>query len=310
MKNIVDGSGLTVASRASGLAQAQTRLACDFLAQNNLQVNNILFLTTEGDRRLDISLSKSGGKGLFIKEIEQALLDKKADIAVHSLKDMPIKNAPGLITAGFLEAASPHDCLVSPYDSIENLPEGSVIGTSSLRRAAQLKILRTDVKFALLRGNVLTRLARLDNKEYDGIVVAAAGLDRLNINRNHFSFSVETMTPAFNQGIIALQCRADDADLIKVLNKKNATKVSFRVDWERAIAQQFNASCDSAFGIYADVLSIDPLSVDLTVFACCSEDRWLRKAANFSHLTEALQWVSKEFDLPAIDWSKCQLKLF
>lgn len=189
----------TVATRASALAQAQALLTIQAFSCVDQSPTKTLLLTTEGDNRLEVSLMKTGGKGLFVKELEQAVLKKQADFAVHSLKDMPLVNPPGLMNAGFLEGASPYDCLISSYGSLNELPPRAVIGTSSLRRATQLKILRADLSIKLLRGNILTRLNKLDTGHYDAIILAVAGLERLNIERYYDILPEYSMTPAFNQ---------------------------------------------------------------------------------------------------------------
>ena len=190
---------LVIATRSSALALAQTQLVANAIS-STISSSALLQLTTEGDKKLDTPLFESGGKGLFIKELEQALLDKKADLAVHSLKDMPLIGHPELINCYYLGQSSPLDVLVSQFSSLDELPYGATVGTSSIRRATQLKLLRNDLKIKLLRGNVLTRLEKLQEGNFDAIILAAAGLKRLNkLDPKYTPFSVQEMTPAFHQ---------------------------------------------------------------------------------------------------------------
>jgi hydroxymethylbilane synthase len=301
---------LTFVTRASALAQAQTNLIQEILNKAGLSVKKTITVTTTGDHLTETSLSKIGGKGLFVKELEHALFEKKADIAVHSLKDLPLKSETGLVLAGFFTTDSPFDALISLYEKLEDLPKGATVGTSSLRRATQLSLLRPDLSFSLLRGNVLTRLDKFYKKKYDAIILAEAGLARLKIETRRTLFSQDQVTPAFNQGIIAVQCREQDSELIAFLKEKTKSLIAIRVLWERSLAQLFNASCESAFGIYADIQHEDPLMVVVTIFAYRSKNCWKRKTGHFHELKDALLWACEVFELSSIDWSCCECVYF
>ncbi len=170
-------------------------------------------MTTAGDQLLDRSLATAGGKGLFVKELETAMLEGRADLAVHSMKDVPAHLPPGLCLTAFLRGEDPRDALVSNrYDNLAALPPGAVVGSSSLRRQAQMRLLRPDLRLRELRGNVGTRLRKLDEGQYDAILLAHAGLSRLGLQaRIRESFAVDVFIPAIAQGVIGIECREDDA---------------------------------------------------------------------------------------------------
>ena len=235
---------LVIATRQSRLALWQAHHVQSLLQGLGRQVR-ILGLTTEGDRVLDRPLSAIGGKGLFIKEIEYALQDGRADLAVHSLKDVPICLPEGLMLACVLEREDPRDAWVSPrYASLHDVPAGGTIGTSSLRRAAQLRALRPDVRTVPLRGNVDTRLRKLDEGQMDGIVLAAAGLKRLGLqDRIRQWLLPEVMLPAAAQGALAIEIRADRQDLLPVLAPLAHQPSWLQVCAERAVSQALGGSC-------------------------------------------------------------------
>ena len=193
---------LTIATRESRLALWQAEHVRDLLAARFAIEVRLLGMTTRGDQILDRALSKVGGKGLFVKELETALEDRRADLAVHSLKDVPMDLPPGFVLAAVLEREDPRDALVSPrYATLAELPQGACVGTSSLRRAAQLAAVRPDLRIEPLRGNLDTRLRKLDEGGYDAIVLAAAGLKRLGLAaRIRGSFPAADMLPAAGQG--------------------------------------------------------------------------------------------------------------
>mgnify|MGYP002755825577 FL=1 len=200
----------TIATRESRLALWQAEHVKTLLEQQGASVT-LLGMTTKGDQILDRSLSKVGGKGLFVKELEVALEEGRADLAVHSLKDVPMELPEGFALACVMEREDPRDAWVSNrYDNLDALPQGAVVGTSSLRRVALLRALRPDVRFEPLRGNLDTRLRKLDDGLYDGIVLAAAGLKRLGLaQRIRAVFSPEQMLPAAGQGALGIETRAD-----------------------------------------------------------------------------------------------------
>ncbi|MEN3355162.1 MAG: hydroxymethylbilane synthase [Betaproteobacteria bacterium] len=213
----------------------------------------ILGMTTEGDRKLGASLAKIGGKGLFVKELEEALARGEADIAVHSMKDVPMALLPGHVLAAIPERADPRDAFLSNrYAGVAALPPGARVGTSSLRRESQLRSRRADVAVRPLRGNVPTRLRKLDDDQYDAIVLAAAGLHRLGLeHRITALLTIEESLPAAGQGALGIECRGDRDDLIKLLAPLDHAATALCIRAERAVARTLAGSCNvplAAFG--------------------------------------------------------------
>jgi hydroxymethylbilane synthase len=225
----------------------------------------LLGMTTRGDQILDRSLSKVGGKGLFVKELEVALEDGHADLAVHSLKDVPMELPAGFSLACVMEREDPRDAWVSNrYAKLEDLPQGAVVGTSSLRRMALLRALRPDLKIEPLRGNLDTRLKKLDDGQYDGIVLAAAGLKRLGLEaRIRAVFEPEQMLPAAGQGALGIEIRSDRADVAQVLQALLHTPTWLAVSAERAVSRVMGGSCSMPLAAYA-TLQGDELSIRAT----------------------------------------------
>ena len=212
-------------------------------------------IVTKGDRILDVPLAKIGGKGLFTKEIEQELLDGTIDLAVHSLKDMPTVLPEGLCLTAITERANAGDALASnKYNSIEELPEGSVLGTSSLRRRAQLLARRPDLKIVDLRGNVDTRLKKLDEGQMDAIILAAAGLTRLgHADRIKEIIPQSYCLPAVGQGALAIECRTDNFKVRQMLDFLNDTATKQATDAERAFLGLLEGGCQVPIGVHAEV---------------------------------------------------------
>ncbi|MGL5696602.1 MAG: hydroxymethylbilane synthase, partial [Plesiomonas shigelloides] len=212
-------------------------------------------MVTKGDVILDTPLAKVGGKGLFVKELELALLEQRADIAVHSMKDVPVEFPDGLGLVCICERDDPHDALVSNhYDSLDALPQGAIVGTSSLRRQCQLRAARPDLHIKDLRGNVGTRLSKLDNGEYDAIILAAAGLRRLGLEaRIRARLSVQQSLPAVGQGAIGIECRLDDARVRALLAPLNHADTADRVVAERAMNNRLQGGCQVPIGSYAEL---------------------------------------------------------
>lgn len=212
-------------------------------------------IVTKGDRILDVPLAKIGGKGLFTKEIEQELLDGTIDLAVHSLKDMPTVLPEGLCLTAITERANAGDAFVSnKYSSIEELPEGSVLGTSSLRRRAQLLARRPDLKIVDLRGNVDTRLKKLDEGQMDAIILAAAGLTRLgHADRIKEIIPQSYCLPAVGQGALAIECRTDNFKVRQMLDFLNDTATKQATDAERAFLGLLEGGCQVPIGVHAEV---------------------------------------------------------
>lgn len=251
----------TIATRESRLALWQAEHVKALLEQQGHSVD-LLGMTTRGDQILDRSLSKVGGKGLFVKELETALEDGQADLAVHSLKDVPMELPHGFSLACVMEREDPRDAWVSNrYASLADLPLGAVVGTSSLRRVALLRALRPDLKIDALRGNLDTRLKKLDDGLYDGIVLAAAGLKRLGLqDRIRATFEPEQMLPAAGQGALGIEVRADRADVADVLASLLHMPTWLAVSAERAVSRVMGGSCSMPLAAYAtlegDVLHI------------------------------------------------------
>lgn len=235
-----------IATRSSALALWQAEEVSRLLQQEHSGLSTELVkMTTTGDRLLQKSLATQGGKGLFIKELENGLLEDQADIAVHSMKDVPVELPPELHLPVILKRENPHDALVSNrYATLETLPVNGIIGTASLRRACQLKASFPGLKIKLLRGNVSTRLARLDAGDYDAILLAVAGLKRLGLEqRVRTCLSVKQMVPAIGQGAIGIECRRDDPRIEPLIRPLNHEDTQICILAERAVSQALQGGC-------------------------------------------------------------------
>lgn len=245
---------LVIATRGSALAlwQAEHVRARLEAAQPGLSVE-LLTLSTAGDRILDVALAAIGGKALFVKEIEQALLDGRAHIAVHSMKDLPAELAPGLALAAVSTREDPRDALLSPHGALAALPRGAVLGTSSLRRQCQLLAARPDLQIKLLRGNVPTRVGKLDAGDYDAIVLAAAGLTRLGLAaRITEHLPIDVCLPAVAQGVLAIETRADDAATMALVRAAlHDTAEADRIEAERSFLAAMGGSCQTPLAAHA-----------------------------------------------------------
>lgn len=247
---------LIIASRESALALWQARhIRSSLLTHYPGMRVDILGMTTSGDQHLETSLSKIGGKGLFVKELEQALLDGRADIAVHSVKDVPMNLEPQFSLAAITEREDPRDAFVSPrYAMLAALPAGSVVGTSSLRRQSQLYAAFPALRFESLRGNLQTRLAKLEAGQYDGIVLAAAGLKRLGLDAHIREFlTPELSLPAVGQGALGIEILAARNDLLRLLLPLQDDQTRACVDAERAFSRALGGSCQVPIAGYAVV---------------------------------------------------------
>ena len=224
-------------------------------------------LTTKGDRILDAPLAKIGGKGLFTKELEQAMLDGAVDLAVHSLKDMPTEVPDGLVIGAITTRLDPGDAFVSAhYAAVEDLPVGARVGTSSLRRRAQLLAVRPDLTICDLRGNVNTRLAKLDAGEFDAIVLAAAGLKRLGFERRIRSILPRSvMLPAVGQGALAIECRVGDAAILSTIAFLRDAGMTTAAQAERAFLRRVEGGCQIPVGVYAEVDTDGQISIDAMI---------------------------------------------
>jgi len=241
---------LKIATRQSPLALWQANFVKDQLEKFHPTLSvELVPMVTKGDVILDSPLAKIGGKGLFVKELENALLEKRADIAVHSMKDVPMEFPEGLGLSVICKREDPRDAFVSnTYRSLDDLPQGAIVGTSSLRRQCQLKQLRPDLDIRSLRGNVGTRLSKLDNGEYDAIILASAGLIRLGLAERIASFiEVEQSLPAAGQGAVGIECRVDDEEVKALLAPlSDATTMA-----ERAMNTRLQGGCQVPIGGYA-----------------------------------------------------------
>lgn len=248
---------LTIATRESPLALWQAEYVQSALMQAHpgLEVS-LLGMTSRGDQLLDVPLAKVGGKGLFVKELETALLDGSADIAVHSMKDVPMEFPAGLGLGVICEREDPSDAFVSNrYACLEELPAGSVVGTSSLRRECQLRSRRPDLQVRFLRGNVNTRLRKLDENEYDAIILASAGLLRLGFaGRIAQRIDVADSLPAGGQGAVGIELRSDDRQTLELLQVVHHEPTAQRVIAERAMNQQLQGGCQVPIACFAEHL--------------------------------------------------------
>lgn len=247
---------LTIATRESPLALWQAEFVRDALhaAHPGLDVQ-LLGMTSRGDQLLDSPLSKLGGKGLFVKELEQALLDGSADIAVHSMKDVPMEFPPGLGLGVICEREDPSDAFVSNrFPSLDALPAGSIVGTSSLRRECQLRERRPDLTVNFLRGNVNSRLRKLDAGEYDAIILATAGLMRLGFDRRITQrMAVADSLPAGGQGAVGIELRSADAEVLALLEPLHHSATAARVTAERAMNRRLEGGCQVPIACYAEL---------------------------------------------------------
>ena len=237
---------IRIATRKSPLAMWQAEHVAAELKRlhEGLRVE-LIGMTTRGDKILDAPLAKVGGKGLFVKELEQGMLEGDADIAVHSMKDVPVEFPVGLHLAVIMDREDPLDAFVSNrFDSLDALPEGACVGTSSLRRQCQLAARRPDLRIEPLRGNVNTRLRRLDDGEYDAIILAAAGLKRLGFaQRIRARIALEDSLPAIGQGAIGIECRRDDQRVHTLIEPLHHASTAERVGAERAMNARLQGGC-------------------------------------------------------------------
>ncbi|MEC4091324.1 hydroxymethylbilane synthase [Pseudoalteromonas rubra] len=247
---------LRIATRKSALALWQAEYVKAELEKFHTDLTvELVPMSTKGDKILDTPLAKIGGKGLFVKELEQAMLEGRADIAVHSMKDVPVDFPDGLELHTICEREDPRDAFVSNrYKSLSELPAGAVVGTSSLRRQCQIRAQRPDLVIKDLRGNVNTRLAKLDAGEFDAIILAAAGLIRLEMAERIASFvSVEDSLPANGQGAVGIECRSDDAQVQTWLAPLEHSETRMRVLAERAMNRRLEGGCQVPIGAYAEI---------------------------------------------------------
>lgn len=247
---------IRIGTRGSALALWQTNHVASILKERFGYEAEIVKIKTTGDKILDSPLAKIGSKGLFVKEIEVALLEGRVDIAVHSAKDVPTEQPKGLVIAAFLKREDPRDALISRSgQKLLELPEGSVVGTSSLRRRAQLLHLRPDLKLVDVRGNVDTRLRKMSEGQFDAIILAKAGLKRMG-HESDITEVIDTdlMLPAVGQGSIAVECRQDDEEMLAVLKEVSDFETEVAVRAERALLRYLEGGCQVPIGAYGRVV--------------------------------------------------------
>ncbi len=280
---------IRIATRKSALALWQANYVSSVLLKlPEIRATELVPLSTRGDEILDRSLQKIGGKGLFIKELEVAMELGEADLAVHSMKDVPAELPPGFCLAATLERANPHDALVAAAGtSIQSLPLNARIGSSSLRRQAQLKMLRPDLRIEPLRGNVNTRLTKLDAGDYDAIILAAAGLERLELQHHiSYQFPPEEMLPAAAQGVLGIECLESNSTLRAILGKLDDAKTVQTTEAERAIARVLQASCQSPVAAFA---TVDGETLTLTALVAHPDGSQSIRETMDGHSTKANQ---------------------
>ena len=246
---------LRIATRKSQLALWQANYVSSMLQHHHPDLKiELVTMTTQGDKILDTPLAKVGGKGLFVKELETGMLEGRADIAVHSMKDVPVEFPSGLHLPVICQREDPRDAFVSNnFKALEELPQGATLGTSSLRRQSQIAALRPDLKIVDLRGNVNTRLQKLDNGDYDGIILAAAGLKRLEFEDRISQFiGTDVCLPAIGQGAVGIECRSDDARVNNLIAPLTDNKTLIRVLAERSMNQRLQGGCQVPIAGYAE----------------------------------------------------------
>lgn len=259
---------ITIGTRSSKLALWQAEYIADCLHRQYPDLTvELMHITTKGDKILDVPLAKIGGKGLFTKELETAMLEGKIDLAVHSLKDMPTTLPEGLALTAITKRFDCGDALVSPmYKTLENLPQGAKVGTSSLRRRAQLLHARPDLDIRSLRGNVNTRLRKLDEEHFDAIVLAVAGLKRLGFGDKITQvISPQICLPAVGQGALAIETRAADSEIRQMLAFLHDDKTSDAAVAERAFLANVEGGCQVPVGVYAQVDKNNNLTVEAVI---------------------------------------------
>ena len=272
---------IIIGSRGSKLALIYAQQAKDKIIKNTILSNDdilIKSIKTKGDEVQDMRLSELGGKGLFSSNIEKELQLKNIDIAVHALKDMPANETKGLITDSFLERNDPREILITKdKKKLKDLDQKSIVGTSSYRREFQIKKIRQDLKCKLIRGNVDTRIRKLKEGTYDAIILSYAGIKFLKFE-NEISeiFSAEEIIPSAGQGVIALQCRENDNEIISVLNKINHEETHKRAHLERNILKVLDGDCETAIGAHS-VINGDKIIVEAELFSLDGKQRFYEK---------------------------------
>jgi len=284
---------IIIGSRGSKLALLYAERAKDqilnFSSDFEIEELSIKKIITKGDIIQNIRLSEAGGKGLFSKTIEDELLNGKIDIAVHALKDMPSHETKGLITSCFLKRNDPREILISKDNKqIKDLSPNAIVGTSSFRREFQLKKIREDLNYKLIRGNVDTRIKKLNDGLFDAIILSYAGIQSLSLNKNISQiFSTSEIIPSAGQGIVALQCRENDKDLIKLLDKVNHQPTHNCVLAERNVLKILEGDCETAVGVIAKI-DKGNINIEAELFSLDGKERFYHKASKELKLASQL----------------------
>ena len=278
---------IIIGSRGSKLALIYAEIARAKILKFCPEVE-IKKITTTGDTNQKDRLSEIGGKGLFSKQIENELLNEKIDIAVHALKDMPSDETEDLLINCFLERNDPREVLISHNnDLIKDLKPNSIVGTSSFRREFQLKKIRSDLNYKLIRGNVDTRIKKLNEKLYDAIILSYAGIQSLKLDKNISQiFSTREIIPSVGQGVVALQCRKNDSEIIKLLDKVNHKLTNICVIAERQFLKVLEGDCETAVGAIANLVG-DQINLEAELFSIDGKQRFYHKASkNINYSSE------------------------
>lgn len=282
---------LRVGTRESKLARLQTDLVLELISSRFPQLQfELVAIKTSGDKVLNKPLAELGGQGVFVKELEESLLAQKTDFVVHSLKDLPCQMPAGLLLVCSLERSDPRDILISRTGlSLEDLPAGSRVATSSRRRTAQLRRLRDDLCFVDMRGNIQTRLRKLDEGQCEAMVLAAAGILRLGLSeRISQYFEVDKSTPAVGQGALALQCRKDDTELVEFLSEFNDLNVWQCITAERALLAELGGGCSVPVGAFAEITGNDEIELRACVCSLDGKEIYIEKARSERSQAEEL----------------------
>tara|TARA_A100001015_G_C14955392_1_gene698567 strand:+ start:43 stop:960 length:918 start_codon:yes stop_codon:yes gene_type:complete len=275
---------ITIGSRGSKLALIYAQIAKDKIIKNtNLKDRDILIkgITTKGDQAQDVRLSEIGGKGLFSSNIEKELQKKNIDIAVHALKDLPVLETQGLIVNTFLERNDPREILITnDKKKLKELKSNSIIGTSSFRREFQIKNIRTDLICKLIRGNVDTRIKKLKDGSYDAILLSYAGIKSLKLNDQISEiFSTKDIIPSAGQGIISLQCREDDKEILSILKKTNHNETYLIANAERNVLKVLEGDCETAVGVHA-MIEGNIIILEAELFSLDGSQRFYEKKSS------------------------------
>tara|TARA_Y100001970_G_scaffold73931_1_gene93762 strand:- start:1677 stop:2588 length:912 start_codon:yes stop_codon:yes gene_type:complete len=280
---------IIIGSRGSKLALIYANKVKNQLNKIFQNIIDIKAIKTSGDENQKDRLSEIGGKGLFSKKIEIELLEKRIDLAVHALKDMPSIETDGLITNCYLKRNFPNEVLISKNNlTLDKLKSNSIIGTSSFRREYQLKHRRNDLIYKLIRGNVDTRINKMKEGLYDAIILSKAGIDNLNLSKYiSQEFSVDEIIPSVGQGIIAIQCRYDDEEMINYLNKINHEQTNICATTEREVLKILEGDCDTAIGAFSFIKG-NKINLIAELFSVDGKNKYNFKAENKLHLAKEL----------------------